>query len=127
MLACVAVCVCATSVLGGVRASEAPVTYNRQIAPILYNHCTSCHHAGGSGPFALMSYADAKRWGTTVERVTQDRYMPPWLPSEPHDVFADDRRLSAEEIDLIKRCGRWQHVGGAVLLGSLQASAAKYE
>lgn len=95
--------VCAASVLGGVRAAEAPVTYNRQVAPILYEHCTSCHHTGGSGPFALMSYADAKRWGATVERVTQDRYMPPWLPSGPHDEFADDRRLSSEQIDLIKR------------------------
>ena len=41
-----------------VRAAEAPVTFNRQIAPILYNHCSSCHHPGGPGPFSLLSYAD---------------------------------------------------------------------
>ena len=106
------VLVSALCVIGGVgvRASEAPVTYNRQVAPILYNHCTSCHHAGGSGPFPLMTYADAKRWGTTVERVTQARYMPPWLPSGSHDLFADDRRLSPEDIDMIKR---WVDTGMA--------------
>ena len=103
MMLGVGVAFCAAGMIGGVRASEAPVTYNRQIAPILYNHCTSCHHAGGSGPFPLMTYGDARRWGTTVERVTQERYMPPWLPSGPHDLFADDRRLSTDEIDLIKR------------------------
>jgi Flp pilus assembly protein TadD/mono/diheme cytochrome c family protein len=89
-------------------AADAPVTYNRQIAPILYKHCTSCHHAGGSGPFSLMTYDDAKRWGPVVESVTQARYMPPWLPSGPHDQFADDRRLSAEEIGLIRR---WVQAG----------------
>lgn len=103
VLGAMAVCVGAALVCGGVRASEADVSYNRQIAPILYSHCTSCHHSGGSGPFPLMTFADAKRWGTTVERVTQARYMPPWLPSGPHDLFAEDRRLSTEEIDLIKR------------------------
>lgn len=105
LLGGIAVCVGAALVCGGVgvRASEADVSYNRQIAPILYGHCTSCHHTGGSGPFPLMNYADAKRWGPTVERVTQARYMPPWLPSGPHDLFAEDRRLSTDEIDLIKR------------------------
>ena len=107
-----AVCLVATGVGVGlalitqgsaVHASVADVTYNHQIAAILYGHCTSCHHAGGSGPFALMTYADAKRWGPTVERVTQARYMPPWLPSGPHNMFAEDRRLSANEIDLIKQ------------------------
>ncbi len=86
-----------------VTAGEATITYNRHIAPILYQHCTSCHHEGGSGPFSLMTYSNARRWGTTVERVTQARYMPPWLPSGPHGQFAEDRRLSTEEIDLIKR------------------------
>ncbi|MGC1363742.1 MAG: hypothetical protein WA826_21410, partial [Silvibacterium sp.] len=64
-----------------VRAAAAPVTFNRQIAPILYDHCSSCHHPGGAGPFSLLSYADARRWGTVMQNVTQSRFMPPWLPA----------------------------------------------
>ncbi len=86
-----------------VRASEVPVTYNGQIAPILYQHCTSCHHDGGSAPFSLMKYSDARRWGGVVKDVTTSRYMPPWLPSGPHDQFADDRRLTSEEIALLRQ------------------------
>lgn len=106
--------VCGGAVWGSggteVQAAEVPVTYNQQIAPILYQHCTACHHEGGAGPFSLMTYANAKRWGTTIERVTQARYMPPWLPSGPHGVFADDRRMTSAEIDLIKR---WVDAGMA--------------
>ena len=85
-----------------VRAAEAPVTFNRQIAPILYNNCSSCHHPGGAGPFSLLSYADAKRWGSSIRTVTQSRYMPPWLPEPGYGNFADDRRLSDEDVALIK-------------------------
>jgi Flp pilus assembly protein TadD/mono/diheme cytochrome c family protein len=85
-----------------VEAAAAPVTFNRQIAPILYNHCSSCHHPGGSGPFSLLSYADAKRWGTVMQTVTQSRYMPPWLPEPGYGNFTDNRRLSDEDLMLIK-------------------------
>ena len=85
-----------------VQAATAPATFSRQIAPILYKQCSSCHHPGGSGPFSLLSYADAKRWGTQIETVTQSRYMPPWLPEPGFGNFADSRRLSAEDIALLK-------------------------
>jgi len=85
-----------------VQAAATPITFSRQIAPILYKQCSSCHHPGGSGPFSLLSYADAKRWGTQIESVTRSRYMPPWLPEPGFGNFADNRRLSAEDLALIK-------------------------
>jgi Flp pilus assembly protein TadD/mono/diheme cytochrome c family protein len=85
-----------------VRAATAPVTFNQQIGPILYNHCSSCHHPGGPGPFSLLSYADARRRGTAIQTVTQSHYMPPWLPEPGFGNFADNRRLSAEDLVLIK-------------------------
>jgi Flp pilus assembly protein TadD/mono/diheme cytochrome c family protein len=91
-----------------VRAATAPITFNRKIAPILYNHCSSCHHPGGAGPFSLLSYTDAKRWGTTIQTVTQTRYMPPWLPEPGFGNFADSRRLSDEDLSLIKK---WVEAG----------------
>jgi Flp pilus assembly protein TadD/mono/diheme cytochrome c family protein len=91
-----------------VQASEAPVTYSRQIAPILNKNCSGCHHTGGSGPFPLTTYAEAKRWASTIETVTQSRYMPPWLPEPGHGDFADARRMTPDEIALLKR---WAETG----------------
>ena len=86
-----------------VRASEAPVTFTRQIAPILYKNCTTCHHPGGGGPFSLLTYEDARRRGPQLVQVTATRFMPPWLPEHGYGDFADERRLSSEEIALIQK------------------------
>jgi Flp pilus assembly protein TadD len=83
-------------------ASTAPVTWRQQIAPLVYKNCTSCHHIGGSGPFALMTYQDAKRWGSLMKKVTASRYMPPWLPEPGHGSFEGERRLADKDILLVK-------------------------
>ncbi len=93
-----------------VRASEAPVTFNRQIAPILYKNCTTCHHPGGGGPFSLLTFEDARRRAQQIMQVTQSRYMPPWLPEHGYGDFEDERRLSSEEIALIQK---WVSTGMA--------------
>ena len=84
-----------------VHAEQAPITFSRQIAPIIYKNCSACHHTGGAGPFPLTSYAQVKRWGSTIQSVTQSRYMPPWLPEPGFGDFADSRRLSSEDIQLL--------------------------
>jgi Flp pilus assembly protein TadD/mono/diheme cytochrome c family protein len=94
-----------------VAASEtATETWSRDVAPILYTHCTTCHHPGGAGPFGLLTYADARRWGPQVLAVTQSRFMPPWLPEPGYGDFADVRRLSDGDRELIKR---WMSAGMA--------------
>jgi Flp pilus assembly protein TadD/mono/diheme cytochrome c family protein len=84
-------------------AAEAPVTWSRQVAPIVYQHCSTCHHPGGGGPFSLLSYHDARRRGPQMVQVTQSRFMPPWLPEPGYGDFVGDRRLSDEDITLIRR------------------------
>ena len=88
-------------------ASPAPVpanpTWSHEIAPILYRNCVTCHHPGGAGPFSLLTYADAKRWGAQAVTVTQSRYMPPWLPEPGHGDFADNRRLPDADIATLRK------------------------
>jgi tetratricopeptide (TPR) repeat protein/mono/diheme cytochrome c family protein len=85
-----------------VLAAAAPATWSGQIAPVLYNNCTTCHHPGGAGPFSLLTYEDARRWAPQILTVTQSRYMPPWLPAPGYGDFADSRRLSDRDLALIK-------------------------
>ena len=83
--------------------SEQKVTFNRDIAPIVYHYCSSCHRPGEAGPFPLLTYQDVKKHGHQIVAVTQSRFMPPWLP-EPSEVkFADERRLSDEQIATIRK------------------------
>ncbi|MEM6280208.1 MAG: cytochrome c, partial [Verrucomicrobiota bacterium] len=78
--------------------ASAEVTYHKDIAPMIYQNCTSCHRAGESGPFPLSNFEEVSRKAKTIERVIEDRYMPPWHASIDHLPFMDIRRLSDEEI-----------------------------
>ena len=78
------------------------VTFNRDIAPILFHSCAICHHPGEAGPFALLTYADAKARARQVAAVTAKRFMPPWLPEPQKLKFADELRLSENQIALIQ-------------------------
>jgi Flp pilus assembly protein TadD len=77
--------------------------WSGQIAPILYANCTTCHHPGGAGPFSLLTFHDAVRWGSQVATVTESHYMPPWLPEHQGGAFADERRLTPAQIAQIDR------------------------
>ena len=35
------------------------VTFNKDVAPIVFANCVTCHRPGGDGPFSLLTYADA--------------------------------------------------------------------
>ncbi len=86
------------------------VTFSRDVAPILYRHCATCHHPGAVAPFPLLTYEDAAKRSRLIAEVTARRYMPPWLPDAPPDApkFAGERRLAAAEIATI---GRWAAAG----------------
>jgi hypothetical protein len=56
------------------------VTFNRDIAPIIYQNCASCHRPGESGPFPLLTYSEVKKHATQIVAVTHTHFMPPWLP-----------------------------------------------
>ena len=91
----------------GRAASQAP-TYHRDIAPILWTQCAPCHRPGETGPFSLLTYEDAKKRAAQIARVTQSRYMPPWLPATGYGDFADERRLTDAQIATIRE---WVRAG----------------
>jgi tetratricopeptide (TPR) repeat protein len=78
-----------------------PVTFNKDIAPIVWTRCASCHRPGEIGPFSLLTYDDVKRHASQVGIVTARRLMPPWKPVRGD--FEGARRLSDAELDLIER------------------------
>ena len=79
------------------------LTFNKDIAPIIFKNCAECHHPGGSAPFSLLSYQDVRKRAKQVAVVTKSRYMPPWLPEPGFGEFVGERRLSDEQIRLIQQ------------------------
>ena len=79
------------------------VTFSRDIAPIGHANCAPCHRPGQSAPFSLLSYADYREHAKDIADVVEDRYMPPWKPSDRGGRFLGQRSLSDDDIALIRR------------------------
>jgi tetratricopeptide (TPR) repeat protein/mono/diheme cytochrome c family protein len=86
------------------------VTFNKDIAPIVFANCAACHRPGEAGPFSLLTYANVRSRARQIAAVTQERYMPPWPPEPGKAVFSGERRLSDAQIALIQK---WVETGGA--------------
>ncbi len=91
-----------------VHAQRASVTFTKDVAPILFNACASCHRPEGAAPFSLLTYEDARSHASAIVAATRDRVMPPWKPEPGHGEFVDERRLTGDEI---RTLARWLEAG----------------
>jgi Tfp pilus assembly protein PilF len=97
-------------------------TFHRDIAPILFDNCASCHRpiddqpaplrartgstaddpiCVAGAPFSVLDYDSVRRHAPEIASAVQRRRMPPWLPEPGHGVFAGERRLRDDQIALI--------------------------
>jgi Copper type II ascorbate-dependent monooxygenase, C-terminal domain len=75
-------------------ANAAVPTFSKDIAPILYKNCATCHRPGEIAPMPLLTYQQARPWAKSIRQNVSQGLMPPWHASEPRGVFLNDRRLS---------------------------------
>jgi len=88
------------------QATPSTPTWSENVAPILRERCESCHHDGGVAPFALSTYAQAKKWAPLLSEKVESRAMPPWgafdsATCKPRFKIKHDLRLSDAEIATI--------------------------
>jgi hypothetical protein len=105
-LGCVLLAVVFTSVMGTLRAvpqnaSETGPTFSRDVAPILYRNCVSCHRPGEVAPMSLITFREVRPWATAIRDRVAGRVMPPWGADPAHGRFRNDPSLKASEIDTI--------------------------
>jgi peroxiredoxin len=77
------------------------ITYSNQIARILQKRCVECHRDGDIAPFALTEYEEVAGWAEMIAEVVEQKRMPPWHANPKFGYFANERRLTNEEKDLI--------------------------
>ncbi|MGA9811269.1 MAG: cytochrome c, partial [Terriglobales bacterium] len=81
--------------------SSSAVTFTKDVAPIVQQHCQSCHRPGEGTPFSMLTYEDARPWAKAVKQMVQQRQMPPWFEDGHTEKFANNRALTQAEIDTI--------------------------
>jgi hypothetical protein len=95
------------SVEAGQAGASAP-TFSKDVAPIIFNSCTSCHRPGEMAPMPLTSYKDIRPWVRAIRLAVESRAMPPWGADPSIGEFSNDPRLSASQVDTILR---WADTG----------------
>ena len=84
---------------------DEPVTFNKHVAPILWNNCARCHRPGDVGPFPLLTYRDAAKRADFIREVVESGQMPPWKAHPGVGVFLDAPRMTVLEKEVLERWG----------------------
>jgi hypothetical protein len=89
-------------------AADAPVTFTKDVAPILYKSCVECHRPTMFAPMSLMTFEDARPWARAIKQRVTARTMPPWGADPAHGTFKNDPRLAERDIETI---AKWVDAG----------------
>ncbi|HUQ87650.1 MAG TPA: tetratricopeptide repeat protein [Vicinamibacterales bacterium] len=84
------------------------MTFTKDVAPIIFEACVSCHRTGGPGPFPLTTYDEVRRRATQIVEVTRTMYMPPWKVHKDVGEFVGQRQLTPREFSTINQ---WAKTG----------------
>src|SRR6185436_16453478 len=106
----VALCYPAMSAQPPAATSSTPVTFSKDVAPILQKACQNCHHPGAIAPMSLLTYQDARPWARSIKSKVMTREMPPWYIDRHIGItkFKDDPSLTDAEIATIVK---WADAG----------------
>ncbi len=77
------------------------VTFTKDVAPIVQQHCQGCHRPGEGTPFSMLSYEEARPWAIAMKRMVVTRAMPPWFEDGHTEKFENNRSLTQAQIDTI--------------------------
>jgi hypothetical protein len=80
-----------------------PVTFSKDVAPILQAKCQECHQPDSIAPMSLITYQQARPWARSIKERVATRQMPPWHIDKTVGVqkFKNDMSLTDEQIATI--------------------------
>src|ERR1700722_8441914 len=89
-----------------------PVTFAKEVAPILQVKCQNCHRAGQMAPMSLVTYKEPRPWAKSIRQRVVTRQMPPWHLDKTVGIqeFQNDLSLTDDQISTI---ARWVDLGAA--------------
>ncbi len=97
---CTAAVLCLALAAVAAAAGNAP-TYSKEVALILNGRCVTCHRPGEIAPMSFTNYKQVRPFAKAIREAVVERKMPPWH-ADPHvGKFANDRRLSDEQVRTI--------------------------
>src|SRR5579862_1522885 len=92
---------CLAGITATAAPNSAPATFYKDVLPILQKNCQNCHRPGEIAPMSLLTYTDARPWAKAIKTAVVTEKMPPWFADPKFGHFANDRRLSQQDIETL--------------------------
>jgi len=87
-----------------------PVTFNKDVMPILQKNCQTCHRPGQIAPMSFLSYKETRPWAKAMKTAVAMRKMPPWFADPQFGSFTNNHSLKPSDIQTI---AKWADSGAA--------------
>src|SRR5437763_10484054 len=90
--------------------ASGPVTFNKDLLPILQKNCQGCHRPGQAAPMSFLTYESTRPWAKAIKQAVVQRKMPPWFADPKVGHFVNDRSLRPADVDTLVK---WAEAGAA--------------
>lgn len=88
---------------GAAMAATTPksVTFHKDVLPVLQKNCQGCHRPGEAAPMAFLTYEQTRPWAKAIKAAVAAKQMPPWFADPKHGKWANDRTMTAADIETL--------------------------
>src|SRR5262245_8611614 len=78
-----------------------PVTFNKDVLPVLQKNCQVCHRPGEVAPMSFLTYDSTRPWAKAIKAAVVSQKMPPWF-ADPHDgEFRNAPKLTQADVQTL--------------------------
>jgi mono/diheme cytochrome c family protein len=75
-----------------------PVSFNKDVLPIVQRNCQTCHRPGGIAPMSFLTYESTRPWAKAMKTAVISRQMPPWFADPHYGDFRNAPQLTDADI-----------------------------
>src|SRR5262245_36110151 len=103
VLTLAAVTAMGTEIPSPARSSDqaSPVTFNKDVLPILQENCQVCHRPGEVAPMSFLTYESTRPWAKAIKAAVLSRKMPPWFADPREGEFRNAPKLSRFDVETL--------------------------
>lgn len=91
-------CVFGTLSLAQAGSVSSPVTFYKDVLPVLQKNCQTCHRPGEMAPASFLTYESTRPWAKAMKTAVLSKKMPPWFADPHYGKFANDRSMAESDI-----------------------------
>src|ERR1700681_569207 len=77
---------------------SSPVTFYKDVLPVLQKNCQTCHRPGEAAPASFLTYESTRPCAKAIKSAVLTKKMPPCFADSHFGKFANDRSLSDSDI-----------------------------